>query len=198
MMAPSTDSSASMLWGGTRPRPDTLLRGAELRARSVMTASRRDHIKSQSELNLRVQFDHHLVKADALDRSGRLDGGAIQTHTGELQNPVDHVRGRDRPEEFALVARLGGDDHPGPDQRLGGCFSFFKDLAEAFFVGLPDGFFVQYELQPRPTYGSSAISRALRMAIATWRWCWVQLPVTRRARILARSDMYLRSTATSL
>src|SRR5690606_14638283 len=35
-------------------------------------------------------------------------------------------------------------------------------------------------------YGSRAISRAFLIAVATSRWCWVQLPVTRRARILPR------------
>src|SRR5918996_471106 len=36
-------------------------------------------------------------------------------------------------------------------------------------------------------YGSKAISRAFLIAVATSRWCCVQLPVTRRARILPRS-----------
>src|SRR5262249_49669421 len=56
---------------------------------------------------------------------------------------------------------------------------------------------------PRPqravlVYGSSAISRAFLIAVATSRWCRVQLPETRRARILPRSEMNLRSVAVSL
>jgi len=50
----------------------------------------------------------------------------------------------------------------------------------------------------RTEYGSRAISRATRMARATARCCCASLPVTRRARILARSDMNRRSSATSL
>src|SRR5271165_1383363 len=47
-------------------------------------------------------------------------------------------------------------------------------------------------------YGSSAISRAFLIAVATSRWWRVQLPVTRRARIFPRSEMYLRSRPVSL
>src|SRR5690606_32478630 len=47
-------------------------------------------------------------------------------------------------------------------------------------------------------YGSRAISRAFLIAVATSRWCWVQLPVTRRARILPRSEMNFRSSVVSL
>src|ERR1700754_1653564 len=47
-------------------------------------------------------------------------------------------------------------------------------------------------------YGSSAISRAFLMAVATSRWWRGQLPVTRRARILPRSEMYFRSSEVSL
>ena len=50
----------------------------------------------------------------------------------------------------------------------------------------------------RTLYGSSAISRATRIARATSRCCWALLPVTRRARIFARSDMKRRSRLTSL
>src|SRR5262249_27512320 len=50
----------------------------------------------------------------------------------------------------------------------------------------------------RTLYGSTAISRAMRIARATARCCWALLPVTRRARILARSDMNRRSRLTSL
>ena len=46
--------------------------------------------------------------------------------------------------------------------------------------------------------GSSATSRAFLTAIATSRWCCTQLPVTRRARILPRSLMYVRSSWVSL
>jgi hypothetical protein len=37
--------------------------------------------------------------------------------------------------------------------------------------------------------GSNATSRAFFTANAISRWCWTQLPVTRRARILPRSLM---------
>jgi hypothetical protein len=47
-------------------------------------------------------------------------------------------------------------------------------------------------------YGSIAISRAFLMAVATSRWCWVQLPVTRLALILPRSEMNFRSRPVSL
>src|SRR5699024_8517758 len=47
-------------------------------------------------------------------------------------------------------------------------------------------------------YGSSAISRAFLIAVATLRWSCTDSPVTRRARILPRSEMNLRSSATSL
>jgi hypothetical protein len=47
-------------------------------------------------------------------------------------------------------------------------------------------------------YGSIAISRAFLMAVATSRWCWVQLPVTRLALILPRSEMNFRSSGVSL
>ena len=50
----------------------------------------------------------------------------------------------------------------------------------------------------RDEYGSRAISRAFLTADATSRWCWTQLPVTRRARIFPRSDMNLRSVTMSL
>src|SRR5437764_1453211 len=50
----------------------------------------------------------------------------------------------------------------------------------------------------RTLYGRSAISRAMRIARATARCCCALLPVTRRARILARSDMNRRSRLTSL
>ena len=50
----------------------------------------------------------------------------------------------------------------------------------------------------RLEYGSRAISRAFLTAEATSRWCCTQLPVTRRARILPRSDTNLRSVITSL
>ena len=39
---------------------------------------------------------------------------------------------------------------------------------------------------------------ARRIAFATCRCCWVELPVTRRARIFARSDMNRRNRLTSL
>src|SRR5260370_15954385 len=47
-------------------------------------------------------------------------------------------------------------------------------------------------------YGSRAISRAFLIAEATSRWCCVQLPVTRRARILPRSEMNFRNSPMSL
>src|SRR5262245_32698082 len=50
----------------------------------------------------------------------------------------------------------------------------------------------------RLEYGSRAISRAFLTAWATSRWCCTQLPVTRRARILPRSEVNLRSVRTSL
>jgi HAD superfamily hydrolase (TIGR01549 family) len=50
----------------------------------------------------------------------------------------------------------------------------------------------------RLEYGSSAIWRAFFTAVATSRWCWTQLPVTRRARILPRSLTNLRNVTTSL
>src|SRR5262245_38496276 len=52
--------------------------------------------------------------------------------------------------------------------------------------------------RPVDVYGSSATSRAFLTAMATSRWCWTQLPVTRRARILPRSEMNLRRRAVSL
>jgi len=50
----------------------------------------------------------------------------------------------------------------------------------------------------RTLYGSNAISRATRIARATATCCCWLLPVTRRARIFARSDMKRRSRFTSL
>jgi len=50
----------------------------------------------------------------------------------------------------------------------------------------------------RVEYGSRAISRAFLTAMATSRWCCTQLPVTRRARILPRSETNLRSIIVSL
>src|SRR5438105_10854422 len=50
----------------------------------------------------------------------------------------------------------------------------------------------------RTLYGSSAISRATRIARATATCCCWLLPVTRRARIFARSDMNRRRRFTSL
>src|SRR5690606_347874 len=47
-------------------------------------------------------------------------------------------------------------------------------------------------------YGSSAISRAFLIARAISRCCWLVTPVTRRARILPRSEMNFRSSAVSL
>ena len=47
-------------------------------------------------------------------------------------------------------------------------------------------------------YGRSAISRAFLTARAICRCCWEVTPVTRRARILPRSEMNLRSSAVSL
>ena len=70
---------------------------------------------------------------------------------------------------------------------------------------------VQFALAP---VAPAAAARALRhralgvgqqdelarvlIAMARARWCWAQLPVTRRERILPRSLMYLRSMGTSL
>src|SRR5918992_1579355 len=66
----------------------------------------------------------------------------------------------------------------------------------------PPDLLVQDDLHVRGSYrieyGSRAISRAFLTAEATSRWCWAQLPVTRRARILPRSLMNLRSRLTSL
>ncbi len=50
----------------------------------------------------------------------------------------------------------------------------------------------------RTLYGSNAISRATLIARATAACCCWSLPVTRRARIFARSDMKRRSRLTSL
>ena len=47
-------------------------------------------------------------------------------------------------------------------------------------------------------YGSSATSRAFLMAMATLRCSCTESPVTRRARILPRSEMNFRRVAVSL
>ena len=44
-------------------------------------------------------------------------------------------------------------------------------------------------------YGSSAISRAFLIAVATSRWCRVQFPVTRRARVVGLGKLRLLATA---
>src|SRR5690606_41116040 len=51
---------------------------------------------------------------------------------------------------------------------------------------------------PEPAYGSSAISHAFLTARAMRRCSCTETPVMRRARILPRSEMNLRSVATSL
>ena len=73
--------------------------------------------------------------------------------------------------------------------------------AQAGYVGGEDEFHGVISLpsyRAVEVYGSSATSRAFFTAVATSRWCWVQLPVTRRARILPRSEMNLRSRFVSL
>src|SRR5690606_8019478 len=50
----------------------------------------------------------------------------------------------------------------------------------------------QYELHRPLMSGRRAISRAFLIAVATLRWHLGQRPVTRRPRILPRSDRYLR------
>src|SRR5699024_3975352 len=52
--------------------------------------------------------------------------------------------------------------------------------------------------RPEVEYGSRAISRAFFTAFAILRCSWTETPVTRRARILPRSEMNLRSSAASL
>src|SRR6266516_3244641 len=92
-------------------------------------------------------------------------------------------------------ALLGPDRHASRDQIVA-CVAV-RNLSDVPGVAeLVDGL-LKDDLH-RALYGSRAISRAFFTAVATSRWCCTQLPVTRRARILPRSDTNLRSVMTSL
>ena len=56
----------------------------------------------------------------------------------------------------------------------------------------------QHQRDVATAYGSRASSRAVLIAVATSRWCWAQVPVLLRERILPRSLMNRRNRSVSL
>src|SRR5215211_7811917 len=62
-------------------------------------------------LDLRVEPDGEAVGADGLDGGVQVDAAPVDGGAAGALDRVGHLRGRDRPEQAALLAGLGRDDH---------------------------------------------------------------------------------------
>src|SRR5699024_11111807 len=139
--------------------------------------------------------DEGLRLERGLQRLRLLDAGdrtlaAGRTDLVELTLTALGPRGRETAghEEVASVAVLDVDDIAGGAEA--------GDLVGEDELG---GHVLPFLAQrPEVEYGRRAISRAFFTAFAILRCSWTVTPVTRRARILPRSEMNLRSSAASL